>query len=196
MLTALIFGGQRVDELARGRIMKRAVTLLCLVGCYTVISDSSPSAAQIFGAWSAPRNVVELNTTYNDSYPFLSRDGLTIYFTSNRVEGGLGGDDLWFATRESADAAWSTPHNMGAVINTVSDDSLPFLAPNEHVMYFHSNRVSGSCGEGDIWMTRRRNKHSAWEQPTNLGCVLNTNKTEIAPSYFKDPETKQTWLFY
>jgi WD40-like Beta Propeller Repeat. len=176
--------------------MKRAVTLLCLLGWYTVISDSSPRAAQIFGAWSAPLNVVELNTTYNDSYPFLSRDGLTIYFTSNRVEGGLGGDDLWFATRESVDDPWGTPHNMGALINTASNDSLPFLAPNEHVMYFHSDRIPGSCGEGDIWMTRRRNKHSDWQQPTNLGCVLNTVKTEIAPAYFEDPETEQAWLFY
>ena len=31
-------------------------------------------------------------------------------------------------------------------------------------------------GPGDIWMTRRRNKHSDWQEPTNLGCVLNTSR--------------------
>src|SRR5262249_6980201 len=166
--------------------MKRVLTVLWLLGCYVSMNGSSLRAARVFGDWSTPRNVVELNTTSNDSYPFPSRDGLTIYFTSNRPDGGLGGDDLWFATRESVDAPCGTPHNMGSPINTPSDDSLPFLTPNEHVMYFHSNRTGG-CGDGDIWMTRRRNKHSDWEQPTNLGCVLNTAKIEIGPAYFEDP---------
>jgi hypothetical protein len=176
--------------------MKRALTFLCLLGCYTAISDSSPRAAQTFSGWAAPRNVVELNTPSNDSYPFLSRDGLTIYFTSNRL-GGQGGDDLWFATRDSVDSplGWGHLQNMGERINSPSNDSLPFLGPNEHVMYFHSDRPGG-CGEGDIWMTRRRNKNSAWERPTNLGCTLNTDKTEIAPAYVVDPETEHAWLFY
>jgi len=176
--------------------MKRALTVLCLLGCYTGLTGGSLRAAQTFGEWSAPRNVVELNTASNDGYPFLSRDGLTIYFTSNRPE-GLGGDDLWFATRESVDSQWEDPQNMGA-LNTASNDSLPFLSPNEHVMYFHSDRIGGCAQgmQGDIWMARRRNKHSAWEQPTNLGCVLNTAATEIAPAYFHDPATEQNWLFY
>ncbi len=185
--------------------MKRALTLLCLLGWYAGISGTSPRAAQIFGDWSAPVNVgPPLNTQYNDTYAFLSRDELTIYFTSDRPtdafsgDHGFGGDDLWFATRESVDSPWGAPQNMGATINTAANDSLPFLSPNEHVMYFHSDRAGG-CGQGDIWMTRRRNKHSGWRQPTNLGCVpsgLNTAATEIAPAFFEDPETEQAWLFY
>ena len=45
-------------------------------------------------------------------------------------------------------------------------------------------------------MTRRRNKHADWQEPTNLGCVLNTSEVEIAPAFFEDPETEQAWLFY
>jgi hypothetical protein len=45
-------------------------------------------------------------------------------------------------------------------------------------------------------MTRRRNKHSAWEEPANLGCLLNTSADEIAPAFFRDPASGQAWLFY
>jgi hypothetical protein len=45
-------------------------------------------------------------------------------------------------------------------------------------------------------MTRRQNEHSDWEEPTNLGCVLNTPANETAPVFFEDPETEQAWLFY
>ena len=154
------------------------------------------TADQTFGDWSAPVNVgPPLNTSSNDHYAVLSRDELTIYFTSDRP-GSLGGDDLWFATRESVDSPWREPQNMGAPINTTFTDSLPFLSSNEHVLYFYSTRPAGSCGPGDIWITRRRNTHSDWEEPTNLGCVLNTPADEIAPAFFEDPATEQAWLFY
>ena len=183
-----------------GGIMRRFVlTLLCVLGCYTATNYSAPHTAETFGDWSAPVNVgPPINTTYNDNYAVLSRDELTMYFTSDRP-GSLGGDDLWFATRESVDSPWREPQNMGAPINTTFTDSLPFLSSNEHVLYFYSTRPAGSCGSpgpGDIWMTRRRNKHSDWEEPINLGCDLNTSADEIAPAFFKDPETEQAWLFY
>jgi WD40-like Beta Propeller Repeat len=175
--------------------MRRFVTLVCVLGCYMATAHGSLRTAQTFGDWSAPVNVgPPINTIYNDNYAVLSRDELTIYFTSDRPEGSLGGDDLWVATRESVDSPWREPQNMGAPINTAYTDSLPFLSPNEHTLYFYSNRPG--CGSGDIWMTRRRNKHSDWEEPTNLGCVLNTPADEIAPAFFEDPETEQAWLFY
>jgi hypothetical protein len=84
---------------------------------------------------------------------------------------------------------------MSALNSTVAD-SLAVLSSDEHVMFFHSTRPGG-CGAGDIWMTRRHNKRSQeWEPPANLGCVLNTASTEIAPAFFEDPETEQVTLFY
>jgi hypothetical protein len=76
---------------------------------------------------------------------------------------------------------------------------LPFLSSNEHVLYFYSRRQPGSCGlpgPGDIWLTRRRNAHSDWQEPTNLGCVLNTSVDETAPAFFEDPRTGHAWLFF
>jgi len=130
-------------------------------------------------------------------YAVLSKDELTIYFTSDRPDPtSVGGDDLWFATRESVDNPWGPPQNMGEPINSSLADSLPMLSYDEHVMFFHSTRPGG-CGAGDIWMTRRRGARlQEWEPPVNVGCVLNTAATEIAPAFFEDPVNGQVTLFY
>src|SRR4029077_5620952 len=106
-------------------IMKRLLTLACVLGCYTATTHSSPRTAETFGDWSAPVNVgAPINKIYNDNYSVLSKDELTMYFTSDRP-GSLGGDDLWFATRESVDSPWQEPLNMGAPINTTFTDVDP-----------------------------------------------------------------------
>jgi WD40 repeat protein len=180
--------------------MRRSLILLCLLASYTAAPGTSPRRADTFGDWSAPVNVASLNTAYNDMYAVLSKDELTVYFTSDRPDPtSVGGDDLWFATRESVDAPWGAAQNMGEPINSLSADSLPMLSYDEHVMFFHSTRPGGCglTGTGDIWMTRRHNKRSPeWESPANLECVLNTASTEIAPAFFEDPETEQVTLFY
>jgi hypothetical protein len=176
-------------------IMRRSLTLLCVLACYTATPDTARRSAETFGEWSSPINVgPPVNTEYNDNYAILSRDELTMYFTSDRP-GGLGGDDLWFTTRASLDDPWADPQNMSA-LNTSAADSLAVLSSDEHVMFFHSTRPGG-CGAGDIWMPRRHNRRSQeWNPPVNLGCVVNTGATEIAPAFFENPETGQVTLFY
>ena len=176
-------------------IMRRSLTLLCVLACYTATPDTARRSAEAFGEWSSPINVgPPVNTEYNDTYAILSRDELTMYFTSDRP-GGLGGDDLWFTTRASLDDLWTDPQNMSA-LNTSAADSLAVLSSDEHVMFFHSTRPGG-CGTGDVWMTRRHNRRSQeWNPPINLGCVVNTTATEIAPAFFENPKTGQVTLFY
>jgi WD40-like Beta Propeller Repeat len=178
----------------RGGIMRLSLTL-CLLGSYVAAAGSSLQSTEIYGEWSSPINVgPPVNTEYNDNYAILSRDELTMYFTSDRL-GGVGGDDLWFTTRASLEDPWGDPENMSALNSTVAD-SLAVLSSDEHVMFFHSTRTGG-CGAGDIWMTRRHNRRSQeWGPPVNLGCVVNTGATEIAPAFFENPETGQVTLFY
>jgi len=105
--------------------MRRSLILLCLLASYTTAPDTSPRRAETFGDWSAPVNVASLNTAYNDMYAVLSKDELTVYFTSDRPDPtSVGRDDLWFATRESVDAPWGPAQNMGEPINSLFADSL------------------------------------------------------------------------
>jgi hypothetical protein len=48
--------------------------------------------------WSTPVNLTSLNTTANDIHANLSADGRTLLWSAQR-SGGLGGGDLWMATR-------------------------------------------------------------------------------------------------
>ena len=177
--------------------MRSSLMLLCLVAWYVAAPGSSPQSTAIYGDWSTPFPVASLNTDSNDMYAVLSKDELTVYFTSDR-QGTIGLEDLWYATRDSADAAWGPAQNMSG-INSVAMDSLPMLSYDEHVMFFQSTRAEG-CGNGDIWMTRRRDKRSQdWEVPINLGCALNTVNTganETAPAFFENPETAEVTLYY
>lgn len=174
--------------------MRQSLTL-CLLAWFVAAAGSSPQSTETYGDWSSPINVgPPVNTEYNDTYAILSRDELTMYFTSDRP-GGLEGDDLWLTTRASLDDPWGNPQNMSA-LNTNAADSLAVLSSDEHVMFFHSTRPV-SCGMGDIWMTRRHNRRSQeWDPPMNLGCVVNTTAIEIAPAFFENPETGLVTLFY
>jgi len=174
--------------------MRRSLTV-CLLAWYLATPGFSSHGMEMYGDWSVAHRVAPpVNTDSNDTYAILSRDELTMYFTSDRP-GSLGGDDLWFTTRASVDDPWETPTNL-SVLNTSALDSLAVLSSDEHVMFFHSTRPGG-CGAGDIWMTRRHNRRSQeWNPPINLGCVVNTTSTEIAPAFFENPETEQVTLFY
>jgi len=175
--------------------MRQSVTV-CVLAWSLAAPGLSRQSAETYGDWSAPTNVgppVNIAGS-NDMYAILSRDELTMYFTSNRPE-GLGGDDLWFVTREAADAPWGDPQNLTA-LNSSDADSLPVLSSDEHVMFFHSTRPG--CGAGDIWMARRQDRRSqVWDPPVDLECgVVNTAAIEIAPAFFENPETGQVTLFY
>jgi len=55
--------------------------------------------ASVTDEWSAPVRVENVNSPQTDAQPYLSGDGMTLYFSSDRA-GGAGGNDLWLSTRE------------------------------------------------------------------------------------------------
>jgi len=104
-------------------------------------------------AFHAPAVVTALSTGANDLRPNLSRDGLEVFFDSNR-SGGLGGLDLWTATRSSTSTAWSTPVDLGSAVNSSVDDLRPTLSWDGRSLYFGSVR-SGGEGSQDLYLTTR-----------------------------------------
>jgi Tol biopolymer transport system component len=62
-----------------------------------------------------------VNTSKNESSPFIHPDNRTLYFASDG-HGGLGRNDLFVARKDSA-GRWQTPVNLGATINTPGDDA-------------------------------------------------------------------------
>jgi Tol biopolymer transport system component len=110
----------------------------------------SPFDGTSFGA---PVLASGLNTAANDSRPNLRRDGLEIFFDSNRA-GGIGGVDLWTSTRASTSDPWSAPTNLGSAVNSIANDLRPSLSWDGTTLYFGSTRT-GSEGSQDLYVSTR-----------------------------------------
>jgi len=183
-------------------------TLLCLVLIAPV------AAAQQFSEWSTPVNLTDINSAADDQHPAISKDGLSLYFASNRP-GGCGGFDIWVAQRASVDSPWEEPFNLGCTINSTVNDHAPNLTTDGHRLFFHSFRAGG-CGGGDIYYADRKDRRDdlGWGTPVNLNrfgrdpeeslicgavgssSVVNTPNTDAGPNSFYDETTGATLLYF
>lgn len=102
------------------------------------------------GTWSKGANLgPAINTFYDERFPFLTRDGLTLYFSSNNLE-SIGGYDIFRATFDKEAMSWSHPSNPGFPINSPLDDTYMVLSPDGMTAYLTSDRKEG-YGEEDIY---------------------------------------------
>jgi Tol biopolymer transport system component len=152
------------------------------------LSAAGPGAAPKFSDWSPPVLVPNVNSEFLDFGPAISRDGRSLYFSSNRP-GGFGGVDIWVSQRARTKDAWGTPVNVGPTINTTMLDAVPAFSRDGHLMFFGSNRPGGS-GDNDLWVSHRRDKHDdfGWETPMNLGPTINSSFADGGHSYFAKRE--------
>jgi WD40-like Beta Propeller Repeat len=80
---------------------------------------------------------------------------------------------------------WSTPINLGAIINSAFSDQGPAVSKDRLTLYFHSNRPGG-FGGFDIYVSHRLSVADAWDPPVNLGPALNTTFDEGNPAFSRD----------
>lgn len=89
---------------------------------------------------------------YADSDPFVSLDGNSLVFSSNRP-GGTGpfpSNDLWITHRQ-ANGEWGVPVNLGPNVNSASNELYGSMDMYGN-LYFGSDRYKG---QWDIWRSRR-----------------------------------------
>ncbi|MDX9905327.1 MAG: T9SS type A sorting domain-containing protein [Bacteroidales bacterium] len=159
-------------------------------GGYGGIDLWMSTRSSLENGWSDPVNLgPNINSEYNDHFPCLSPDMLTIYFSSVRPE-GYGNDDLYFSSRESASQDWEKASNIGPILNTPFREFQPFVT-NGHRLYFCSDRPAGYGGK-DIWTTRFDSLEGSWELPINIGPPVNTCYDEQYLSLSQNV----SWLFY
>jgi len=157
-----------------------------------------------FGPWSTPVNLGPVvNSRFNDRFPAISKNGLSLYFASDRPGGVNGANpgqvpELWVSKRGSFDAPWQTPINLDAynsvpVINSIGNNTGgPDFSPDGHQMFFFSARPRpDACGANDLYVSWRKNKRDdfGWQEPANLGCIINSPQDDNVPNYFEDEET-------
>ena len=137
------------------------------------------SANKIGDKWSKLKPFFFNSSKYSVGYPALSPDGNSLYFVSD-IEGGYGGTDLYVTNREGGN--WSSPSNLGPIVNTFGDETFPFMADNGD-LYFASDGHPGYGGL-DIFVTRKVG--DIWLIPQNLGRPINSSYDDFALAMYKN----------
>ena len=112
---------------------------------------------------------------FSTSNPSLSRDGKTLYFSSDRP-GSIGGVDIW-KVAVNADGTFGEPQNLGNKVNTEGNESFPFIADDNKTLYFASSGKQG-LGGLDIYQI-----DLSGGDASNLGKPVNSEKDDFALTF-------------
>jgi hypothetical protein len=118
-----------------------------------------------------------INTKFWESHASISKDGKTLYFTSNR-KGGFGGLDIYTATRNNTDQDdWLNVQNIGSEINTPYNEETPFISEDGKILFF-SSYSHYNMGGYDIFYSTLLDS-GKWSVPLNMGYPMNTTDDDI-----------------
>ena len=135
--------------------------------------------------WGEPVNLGPIvNSPDWDHTAFISADGLTLFFSSNRP-GGFGAVDIWFTTRTTVSDPWTTPENLGSTINSSAADAAVNISLDGLSLFFNSTR-SGGYGGQDLYVSTRLMPSEPWGQPANLGPTVNSSAWDYTPALSAD----------
>lgn len=100
-----------------------------------------------------------------------------LYFSSNRPD-GQGDMDIWYAVRDlgGADLEYSYPRNLGARVNTPSNEITPFYDATTSALYFSSN---GHPSAGGLDVFSAKGEKSTWARPENIGFPYNSGADDF-----------------
>jgi outer membrane protein OmpA-like peptidoglycan-associated protein/tetratricopeptide (TPR) repeat protein len=109
---------------------------------------------------------------FSTSNPSVTRDGKTLYFSSNRT-GSLGGVDIWKVDVKE-DGTYGEPQNLGNKVNTEGNESFPYIADDSKTLFFASSGKPG-LGGLDVFQIDLTSGEAS-----NLGKPVNTEKDDFA----------------
>ncbi|MCF6130624.1 OmpA family protein [Flavobacterium sp. AS60] len=126
-------------------------------------------------SWGTPSSLPFNDEAFSNSNPSLSRDGKTLYFSSNRPGSlGSGTTDIW-KVAVNADGTYGDPQNLGNKVNTEGNESFPFIADDNKTLYFASAGKQG-LGGLDVYQIDLSNGSEA----SNLAKPVNSEKDDFA----------------
>ncbi|HWF45104.1 MAG TPA: OmpA family protein [Candidatus Kapabacteria bacterium] len=132
------------------------------------ISEKQPD-----GTWSFPEPL-DIDDYYNDTsiaMMTVSSDEQTIIFSLKRKD-SKGGHDFYLSHHIQGHK-WARPELIEE-LSTPGDEIAPFIAFDDHTLYFSTNG-RGGLGGYDIFIARRLDSTwMHWSAPRNLGAPINT----------------------
>lgn len=142
----------------------------------------------------------EINTAYDENYPYLTKDGNTLYFSS-KGHNSMGGYDIFKCTRKDSLTPWSRPINLGYPINSTYDDVLFIPDESNESAAYCSNRRNNSFEYIQIKLPQQELSNSIIKgsfstldsvpRKDAYITITNSNTGEIAGVYKTNPTTGQ-----
>ncbi len=126
------------------------------------------------GLWTepVPLDIPGLENRNAYSAFHMASDTRTILLSLER-EGGVGYKDLYASFRDPAEN-WSALLNLGPDINTLADETTPYLAADGVTLYFTTTGRYG-FGSSDLFVCKRMDETwTRWSEPRNLGPAINS----------------------
>ena len=141
------------------------------------------------GSWNTPVNMgIPINAPPDtdadplrrgdDREPWITADGNTIYFKSDRLATTTPRNNNDLFVTHKVNGQWSTPELVGFPISTdVGDEHCPAILNDGETLCFASRR-EGGYGGSDIWCSRQ-DANGDWLAPVNQGPNINTSGEEF-----------------
>ena len=141
--------------------------------------------------WSKPLNLGKtINTNGTEAAPFLAADDKTLYFTSDGLT-GYGGSDIYMSRRlDNTWLHWSTPENLGPIVNTSFDESYLTVSASGSKVYFTSQARNDE--DVDMYMLTLPKVLKPLPVMLMSGKVINSKTNEIVPDvkiFFENLQT-------
>ncbi|RME99639.1 MAG: hypothetical protein D6772_07405, partial [Bacteroidetes bacterium] len=104
------------------------------------------------GKWTPAVNLgPQINSPFDETTPFLARDGRTLYYSTNDSRRSAGGLDVVRSVFLPEAERWSEAENLGFPINSAADDAHFRLARDGFTGFFSSARKDG-YGMRDLYV--------------------------------------------
>ncbi len=166
--------------------LPRSMTLTALAKSYTISPDGknmylTTSAFRGLGGfdivnthktssgWAQHDNIGKpINSTLHEGSPTFTPDGKTIYFMRCKTMDTRKADGCSIYTAQYSGNQWSEPQLLPDFVNT-GNSQLPRILADSETLIYSSNKIPGSKGGFDLYMTRVA--YGTWSAPVPLDFV-------------------------
>lgn len=139
------------------------------------MTDGASTCSLTPQGFTKPQNVNipdHQNTSAHTDY-YMTTDHKVLLMAIESFD-AIGDRDIYVSFKKG-DNSWSEPKNLGKDINTVSEESAPFMVAGDNTTLYFASKGHSGFGDSDIFITRRLDDTwEKWSEPENLGPVINT----------------------
>jgi hypothetical protein len=139
---------------------------------------------------SVPATNIDPLRKGDDREPWISPDGNTLYFKSDRLATSNPQNVNDIFVTHKVNGVWTTPELVPYPVSTDSgNEHCPMLLKDGATLCFASQR-EGGYGSFDIWCSQK-DSSGKWQDPVNQGPNINT-----AGSEFHFMQDKKGWVYF